>query len=382
MTYVGAACRRPMSFRRPIGLAIAMLAATVAISAQRPASATYDNERQLKIEGVVTRIEWVNPRAFLFVDVRDASGTVTNWAVDVGNPLDLERNQWKRSAVRIGEVVTIDGVRARDSSRQALARSVVHKPSGKRLFTMPASRTASSRKQPAPRWPDGQVRLGAPAGQKGYWGTASAKALVESTASSVRMNDDGLLANLADADRVAPFQPWAKALYLLRQRARLKDDPLARCIPPGGPRQFLTSNGFQFVEQRDLGRVLVLLGGGNRNWRVIYTDGRPQGQAAEVVQTFYGTSVGRWEKDTLVVDSIGYNERFWFSNGGLPHTEALHLVERFSRPDFDTLRYDVTVDDPRTYTRPWTGGWTVQWVPGAEIEEYFCEENAESTFVR
>src|SRR4030095_9614639 len=96
---------------------------------------------------------------------------------------------------------------------------------------------------------------------------------------------------------------------------------------------------------------------GNRNWRVIYTDGRPQGQAAEVVLTYYGSSVGRWGKDTLIVDSIGYNERFWFTSGGLPHTEALHLTERFSRPDLTTLKYEVTVDDPQTYTRPWRRGW-------------------------
>ena len=148
------------------------------------------------------------------------------------------------------------------------------------------------------------------------------------------------------------------------------------------PRQFHTPHGFQFVEQRELGRILVLFGGGNRNWRVIHTDGRPQGQAAEAVPSYYGNSVGRWEKDTLVVDSVGFNERFWLTNGGLPHTEALHLVERFSRPDLNTLRYEVTVDDPRTYTRPWRGGWTIQWVPDQDIEEYFCEENAESTFMR
>ena len=196
------------------------------------------------------------------------------------------------------------------------------------------------------------------------------------------MKYDGLLLNLTDADRVAPFQPWAKALYLRRQRMLLKDDPLARCLPPGGPRQFHSANGFQFIEQRELGRILVLLGGGDRNWRVISTDGRPVGQAAEAVLSYYGTSVGHWEKDTLVVDSVGFNERFWMTSGGLPHTEALHLTERFSRPDLNTLKYEVTVDDPRTYTRTWTGGWIVQWVPDKEIEEYFCEENAESTFIR
>jgi hypothetical protein len=240
---------------------------------------------------------------------------------------------------------------------------------------IPAQRPAAG--PPAPRWPDGQVRLGPPPGETGYWGAASASALVESSAAAVPMRADGLLLDIADADRVAPFQPWARAVYLYRQRTRLQDDPLARCLPPGGPRQFLMSHGVQFVEQRELGRILVLLGGGNRNWRVIYTDGRPQGQSDAAVPSYYGHSVGRWDEDTLVVDSVGYNERFWLTAGGLPHTEALHLVERFTRLDLNTLRYEVTVDDPRTYTRSWSGGWTMPWVPDQEIQEYFCEEQLE-----
>jgi hypothetical protein len=188
---------------------------------------------------------------------------------------------------------------------------------------------------------------------------------------------------LSDVDRVAPFQPWSRALYLRRQRNLLADDPAGRCLPAGGPRQFQTPNGVQFVEQRELGRILVLSGGGNRNWRVIATDGRPQGQPAEVVLSYYGNSVGKWEsKDTLVVDSIGFNERFWFTNGGLPHTEALHLIERFTRTDLNMLKYEVTVDDQHTYTRPWTSGFTLSWVNDQDIQEYFCEENAESTFAR
>ena len=114
--------------------------ATVAPSAQR--SATYDSERQVRLEGAVTRVEWVNPSAFLFIDVRDPSGVVANWAVEVGNPIDLERNKWTRQSVRIGDVVTVDGVPARGPNRQALARSIVHKASGKRLFDMPAARSA------------------------------------------------------------------------------------------------------------------------------------------------------------------------------------------------------------------------------------------------
>ena len=360
-------------------LAIALVAAT--LQAQGPASSTYDRERKLKLEGPVTRLEWVNPRAFVFIDVRDPAGTFTNWAVEIGNPLDLERDGWKRSTLKIGDVVTVEGMPARGQKRQAAATSVVLKTTGRRVFA-PAARRAAAAAAPAPRWPNGHVRLGPAPGRKGYWGSASAVALVEDSTVKVAMNDEGLLANLADIDRVAPLKPWAKAVYEFRQRTLLVDDPVRSCVPPGGPRQFHTPNGFQFIEQPELGRILVLLGGGDRNWRVINTDGRPQGTAAELVLSYFGNSIGKWEGDTLIVDSIGFNERFWFSNGGLPHTEALHLVERFTRTDMNTLRYEVTVDDSRTYTRPWKASWTVQWVPDEEIQEYFCEENAESTFIR
>ncbi len=344
-------------------------------------AATYDGQRRITLKGAVTRIDWVNPEAFVFLNVRDAAGTVINWAVEVGNPLELERDGWKRTSVHTGDALTVEGIPARGAGAQALATSIVLDRTGQKIFAARAHAAAPAR-QPAPRWPDGQVRLGPPPGKKGYWGTAAADSLYDNSGGAIAMDREGLLRNIADAGRVAPFQPWAKALYEYRQRTLLKDDPLPRCLPPGGPRQFQTPNGFQFIEQRDLGRILVLLGGGDRNWRIIYTDGRPQGQADEVVRSYYGNSIGHWAKDTLVVDSIGFNERFWMSNGGLPHTEALHLIERFSRPDLNTLKYEVTVDDPRAYTRPWTGGWTIPWVPDQEIQEYFCEENAESTFSR
>jgi hypothetical protein len=359
------------------------------LSAQNGFSATYDSDRELKLTGAVTKVEWVNPHAFIFINVRDAAGIITNWAVEIGNPLDLESDGSKRASVHIGDVVNVEGLLARGQSRQTFAKSISLARTGAKVFAASNKKHAPPAAEPAPRWPDGQVRLGPAPGKKGYWGAASASSLVEH---AVPINDEGILRNIADAGRVAPFQPWAKAVYEYRQRSLLKDDPFTRCLPPGGPRQFQTPHGFQFIEQKQLGRILVLTGGGDRNWRVIYTDGRPQGQADEAVRTYYGSSVGHWEggaqggarggKDTLVVDSVGFNEKFWFTNGGLPHTEALHLTERFSRPDLSTLKYEVTVDDPQAYTRPWTGGWTVQWVPNEEIQEYFCEENAESTYVR
>lgn len=361
-------------------LSFAALLASLPMHAQRAASATYDSSRKVKLSGPVTRIDWVNPSAFFFVNVKDASGTISNWAVEFGNPLDLERDGWKRDTLRIGDVVTVEGNPARSAARQATATSVVR--NNAKLFTPSNKKAAKAAAQPAPRWPDGHVRLGPVPGKKGYWKNSSSTVLVESTATNVPMNKDGLLVNISDADKVAPFQPWAKSLYEYRQRNLFKDDPYNKCIPPGGPRQFQNSHGFQFVEQPQIQRILLLLGGGDRNWRIIYMDGRPMGQKSEWVLTYYGASTGKWDGDTLVVDTVAFNEKFWFTNGGLPHTEALHTTERFTRTDFSTLKYQVTVDDSLAYTRPWTGGWNIQWAPDEEIQEYFCEENAESTFVR
>src|SRR5215831_14715051 len=177
-----------------MGLLIA-LAPRPAMS-QRSFSTTYDSARQVKLQGVVTRVDWVNPSAFFLVNVNDSAGTATTWAVEIGNPLDLERDGWKSNALHIGDQVTVDGVAARGEARQASAKSVVLTKTGKKIFG-PAARRPASPPAPAPRWSDGQVRLGPPAGKKGYWGTATAKVIVENTTTKIPMSDDGLLVNLA-----------------------------------------------------------------------------------------------------------------------------------------------------------------------------------------
>ena len=238
----------------------------------------------------------------------------------------------------------------------------------------PAAGQTTPESRATPRFPDGVVRLDRVPGEKGYWAPTSSPSLIEKGV-DVAMDEHGLLANIDDAAKVAPFMPWSLALYTYRQRNGLKDDPVQYCLPPAGPRHLQAPGGFRIVQDRNFKRVYVLFGGGNRNWRVIFLDGRKPPDPDEVFGTYYGHSIGTWEGDTLVVKSTGFNERFWFSNGGLPHTAALSLTERFSRPDFDTLVYEVTIDDPYTYTRPWTSEWTMKWVRDGEIAEHFCEDN-------
>jgi hypothetical protein len=234
---------------------------------------------------------------------------------------------------------------------------------------------ACTRQAPAPRYPDGMVRLDRAPGEKGYWDMPSATSLVEA-GQNVQFDADGRLKNPADAAKVAPFQPWALALYQYRQQNGFADDPMKVCIGPGNPRQMMTPGGVRFIQDRNYQRMYMIFGGGNRNWRTIFMDGREPPDPDEVTATFLGLATGKWDGDTLVATSIGFNTRFWMSNGGLPHTEALKLTERFTRVSKDQLEYEVTIDDPRTYTRPWKAAWTLRWMPG-DIPEQFCETGRE-----
>src|SRR5262249_54331232 len=143
----------------------------------------------------------------------------------------LERNGYNAGSLKAGDVVTVQAVAAPAEKGRALASAVTLGRSGAQLFKL--SLATQSTYGPVPRWPDGQGQLGPPPGTKGYW-----KADVT----------DADAANLKAGEVVA--MPWAKAVYTSRQAAKLRDDPFERCVPPGGPRQFLGPQGFQLVDLR------------------------------------------------------------------------------------------------------------------------------------
>ena len=223
--------------------------------------------------------------------------------------------------------------------------------------------------RPAPRWPDGTINFGAPPGETGKWEGQEPLATdpnhYEARAGRPRPGrihiDD------------VPLQPWARAILRLRHDRFLADEPYTRCKPSAGPRSFGTAYGVELLNLPDSNQVYLFMTGGPHSFRVIHMDGRSHPTRLE--PSYFGHSIGWWEGDTLVIDTVGFNEGAWMDRSAMPHTDRLHMAERLTRVDFDTLNYEVTIDDPGAYTATWTSGYTKRWEPGTELFEYVCQEN-------
>ncbi len=162
--------------------------------------------------------------------------------------------------------------------------------------------------------------------------------------------------------------PWAAALIKERQATQNKDIPSSRCLPLGVVMStFLFP--YKFVQTP---RLLVMLYEGEFP-RQVYLDGRPHPQDPN--PSWLGHSIGHWDGDTLVVDTVGFNGKAWVGFGGLPATEKLHVTERYRRPDLGHLEYEITVDDPGAYAKPWTMKKVSELSRDDNLMEYICNEN-------
>ena len=160
--------------------------------------------------------------------------------------------------------------------------------------------------------------------------------------------------------------PWAENVFKHREA---KDDPEANCLPFGIPR----SAPYPWRIVQTPARYFILYEGNIHSYRQIFMDGRKH--PADPDPTWYGHSIGRWEGQTLVVDTVGFNDKFWFDYLGHPHTEKLHTIERYTRTDLGTLKMEVTIDDSGAYVKPFTTVGTAHLMPGDELMEYICQEN-------
>jgi hypothetical protein len=177
---------------------------------------------------------------------------------------------------------------------------------------------------------------------------------------------------LTQAELEASLQPWALQKFKARNDA---DNPYYLCMP-GGPFRISGGFGWRFLQMPTVKatHIFQIQEGNSHSYRQIFMDGRKHPE--DPTPTWYGHSIGWWEGDTLVIDTVGLNDKFWIDRSGFPQTEQLHMVERWTRVNYTTLRRVVTLDDKGAFTRPITGTFEAHLAqPGNEIMEYFCIEN-------
>jgi hypothetical protein len=218
-----------------------------------------------------------------------------------------------------------------------------------------------------PRTADGKPDLSAPAPRtadgkpdfSGVWEPAANKWL------------RNLGADLKPED--IPFQPWAKTVYDERAAGlHWREEPDANCLPQGVPKILLAPAPWRVVQTP---KYIVFVHEAFNLWRQVFMDGRELAVNDDTTPTWMGYSVGKWDGDTLVVETRGFNGKVWLDQLGKPSTEALHVTEKFKRKDFGHMDIEITIDDPKAYTKPWTVDVGARLLPNSELLEFICLEN-------
>jgi len=219
-------------------------------------------------------------------------------------------------------------------------------------------RGAAAPSQPAPRTAEGKVDL------SGVWQGGGLGFTLGTDATPAPTGGRGGV--------VATYKPEAYAKVQEYVARRGIDDPMARCLMVGVPRITSMPMPFQIIQMPN---QVIFHYESFHVFRLIPTDGRKHPEDHD--PSFMGDSVGRWEGDTLVVDVIGFNEKTWLGPVGSFHSDALHVIERYTRTSNESITYEVTIEDPKVLTKPFTARGTIRLLPGDRVREYECGENNE-----
>jgi hypothetical protein len=231
-------------------------------------------------------------------------------------------------------------------------------------FTCTVSAQWSYRDPNAPRAADGSVNVNAPTPR-----TATGAVDLSGLWQTDTKYNFNLAADLKPGDVI--MTPWAEALYQERRDSNGKDDPEGFCMPPGFPRV----NGVPFPQKIvQLPEAIVILYETRTTFRQIFLDSHHT-LPKDPQPTWMGYSRGRWDGDTLIVETTGFNDKTWLDDAGHPHTEDMKVTERFRRPSFGRLLVQITIEDPRAYVKPWTVTQEFQLMADGELIEYICNEN-------
>jgi len=228
------------------------------------------------------------------------------------------------------------------------------------LFVSPAAQWLDYPTAGIPRLPNGKANMAGPTPRKangqpdlsGIWQVPGLKYLI----------------NIAADVKDVPFQPWAEAVYKERVANFGKDDPNNRCLPSIIPEKIAVTSPWKIVETPG---VAIVLYESRTIFRQIFTDGRPFPK--DMNPAWQGYSVGTWDGDTFVVETKGFNDKGWLDSAGHPQTESLRLTERLRRRDFGHMDFEMTIDDPKVFTKPFTVKTERLLAPDTDLLEDVCE---------
>jgi hypothetical protein len=176
----------------------------------------------------------------------------------------------------------------------------------------------------------------------------------------------------------APFNAKGREYFALRRKYDSATDPEGFCLPPGIPRMMYTPYPMKMIQEPNM--ITFIFEGGAHVWRQVPV--APRGflrHAPDPNPTYLGDAIGWWEDDTLVVETIGFNNRTWLDFAGHPHGEQLKVTERFKRIDTLNMEHTATIEDPEFYTQPWTVRINIPYNPTKQLLEYICQENEADT---
>jgi hypothetical protein len=222
---------------------------------------------------------------------------------------------------------------------------------------------------PAPRLPDGKPDL------SGLWHATQSYPCLNSRGEvrpcGAEIGGSPLGSNLGRnlPGGTLPYQPWAAKITDERHKVMSIDDPHVRCLPDNPPRHWTLPHMTKTVHTP---KLLVLMYEVNAMYRQIFLDGRPFPQ--DMNPTWNGYSVGHWEGDTLIVETRGFRDDLWIDTDGSPMSDAAKMTEKFRRPNFGTMQIELTIDDPKTYTKPFTVTLSESLEADTELVDEFCLE--------
>lgn len=326
--------------------------------------ALYDSTLTVTVRGSVTRFQFVFPHVLVYVAVSGEDGATVEWSGELTTPNRLARGvsaggptsiRWTANSLLPGDVIELTGNPARNGAPSMRIRGMVdsngHALIGGESVGIERGSTAQ---EPLP--------AGQGADLRGVW---------------IRRYEHAW-ENYAFSEALPPMTPWARERFEQSRPVFGPDavavvetnDPTYQCLPPGVPRIYAHPAAFEIVQSAD--RVMIVYEF-HQQFRIIYTDGRSHRTGRP--ETWMGESVGRWEGDTLVVESVNFNDKTWIDRRGVPHSNQLRVTERYSRNDDGQLIVEITVEDPVAFAGSWTARRvfdSVNW----RLEENVCVENA------